>query len=75
MMVDDARLPRIIVRREIECTERIKSLARAAAKDNQNRLLMRKLQGKTTHVKPGPLSKMPQFHDEDILQPSLPCRN
>jgi Zn-finger nucleic acid-binding protein len=61
IMVDDARLPRIIVRREIECTERIKSLARAVTKDNQNRLLMRKLQGKAALTMP--LVPCPKCHN------------
>ena len=61
IMVDDARLPRIIVRREIACTERIKSLARAATKDNQNRILMRKMQGKA--VCTVPLVPCPKCHN------------
>jgi heat shock protein HtpX len=61
ILVDDARLPRIIIRREIECTERIKSLARAVTKDNQNRLLMKKLKREAALTKP--LVPCPKCHN------------
>jgi hypothetical protein len=50
--VENTKIPRIIVRREKECTERIKSLAKAVTADNLKRLGIKKLTGKDTGLKP-----------------------
>lgn len=60
VLVDDARLPRIIARRERECTERIKSLASALEKDNQNKLIMKKRKTKRERIEP--LVACPKCH-------------
>ncbi len=55
VMVDNDRIPRIIVRREIPCPERIKALAKAVIMDNQRNLTIRKLRGAGTGIKSGVL--------------------
>lgn len=45
ILVKNNKLPRIIARREKECTERIKSLAKAVVMDNQKKLSIKKLRG------------------------------
>lgn len=45
-LVEDTRIPRIIARKEKECTERIKLLARAIIADNQKKFTIKKLKGK-----------------------------
>jgi heat shock protein HtpX len=44
-LVENIKIPRIIVRKEKECTERIKSLAIAVTIDNQRKLSLKKLKG------------------------------
>ena len=42
-MVESVKIPRIIARREQECTERIASLAKAVITDNQRKLSLKRL--------------------------------
>ncbi|GAB4484957.1 MAG: hypothetical protein OHK006_10200 [Thermodesulfovibrionales bacterium] len=42
-LVDSERLPRIIVRREVECSARVEALARAVVEDNYRASLVRKM--------------------------------
>ncbi len=51
ILVDNSRIPRIIARRDVKCTERVKALARAVMNDHQRRRTVEKLTGK------GPASK------------------
>ncbi|MDQ7787732.1 MAG: zinc metalloprotease HtpX [Thermodesulfovibrionales bacterium] len=44
VLVQSTKIPRIIVRREKDCTERIAVLAQAVMADNQKKLTMKKLQ-------------------------------
>lgn len=43
VLVDSVKIPRIIARREQECTERIASLAKAVINDNQRKLSLKRL--------------------------------
>ena len=43
VLIDSTKIPRIIARREKECTERIKSLAKAVTADNQKKFILKKL--------------------------------
>ena len=40
-MVENDKIPRIIARRKRDCTDRVKSMAKAALSDNQRNLAMR----------------------------------
>lgn len=51
-LIEDTRIPRIIARREKECTERIKLLAKAVTADNQKKLTIKKLKGKDVLARP-----------------------
>jgi len=57
VLVQSTKIPRIIVRREKECTERIAVLAQAVMADNQKKLTIKKLQkitGQALHLIPCP---------------------
>jgi Zn-finger nucleic acid-binding protein len=45
-LVGDTKIPRIIARREKECTERVKQLAKAVTADNLKRIAIKKVKGK-----------------------------
>jgi heat shock protein HtpX len=45
VLVNSMKIPRIIVRREQECTERIASLAKAVINDNQRSLVLKNMKG------------------------------
>jgi heat shock protein HtpX len=57
-LVENTKIPRIIVRRQKECTERIKSLAKAVMIDNQRKLSLKKLKG--TVIDNRPLTACPK---------------
>jgi Zn-finger nucleic acid-binding protein len=61
VLVDNTKIPRIIARREKECTERIKSLAKAVTADNQRKIAIKKLKKKETQLKP--LTSCPKCHN------------
>lgn len=42
-LVENEKIPRIIARTEVECTDRVKALARATLRDHQRRLAVRRL--------------------------------
>jgi heat shock protein HtpX len=52
VLVDSLKIPRIIARREQECTKRIASLAKAVINDNQRKLLLKNMKGFRTFSKP-----------------------
>ena len=58
VLVDSIKIPRIIARREQECTEHIASLAKAVINDNQRKLSLKQL--KSTGTAPIPLLSCPQ---------------
>lgn len=53
-LVETGKMPRIIARtgRERPCTERVNALARTTLRENQNRNIYRKLEGRTTRTVP-----------------------
>lgn len=61
VLVDNTKIPRIIARREKECTERIKSLAKAVTTDNQRKLAIKKL--KKTEAQLKTLTSCPKCHN------------
>jgi Zn-finger nucleic acid-binding protein len=52
VLVDSLKIPRIIARREQECTKRIASLAKAVINDNQRKLLLKNMKGFRNLSKP-----------------------
>jgi heat shock protein HtpX len=64
ILVENTKIPRIIARREEECTERVASLAKAVMTDNQRKLSLKKLRGSMKETKPlvaCPQCKNPMF--------------
>jgi heat shock protein HtpX len=61
VLVDSVKIPRIIARREQECTEHIASLAKAVINDNQRKLSLKRLKG--IGNKSSPLLSCPQCHN------------
>jgi heat shock protein HtpX len=61
VLVDSVKIPRIIARREQECTERIASLAKAVINDNQRKLSLKRLKGAGNVSTP--LLSCPQCHN------------
>lgn len=64
VLVQSTKIPRIIVRREKECTERIAVLAQAVMADNQKKLTIKKLQkitGKALNLVPCPGCRNPMM--------------
>jgi Zn-finger nucleic acid-binding protein len=61
VLVDSVKIPRIIARREQECTERIASLAKAVINDNQRKLSLKRLKGAGNVSMP--LLTCPQCHN------------
>jgi len=61
VLIDSTKIPRIIARREKECTERIKSLAKAVTADNQKKFILKKL--KKIEAKIKSLTSCPKCHN------------
>ena len=64
ILVEDIKIPRLIIRRERNYTERIKSLAQAVIADNQKRIALKILKNtdiKTKHLIACPKCKNPMF--------------
>lgn len=57
-LVGNDKIPRILVRRGWDCTERVKTLAKAVVADNQRMLMVRKLKDKAERQ--GPLLHCPK---------------
>ncbi|KAF0144612.1 MAG: heat shock protein HtpX [Nitrospirae bacterium] len=51
ILVENDKIPRIIARREVPCTDRLKSLAKAVLTDNQRRITINKLRSADTKTK------------------------